>query len=191
MVKDRRQKKQGPRNANKQHGGRCGKAQEIRLKRKAKLDSEGSLGWWGPVKEVLGSKEVGIPRDTAVKINCIWYWLAMSQGESWITLGLCPWNSQARILEWVVILFSRGSSWPRDWTWDSCIADGFFTIWTTREAPLLTILASWTEGMWKCNSALKNDWIFLLQSTLHVFPLLSNYKSPEVGSVLFVQPPHA
>ena len=30
---------------------------------------------------------------------------------------------QARILEWVVISFSRGSSQPRDWTWDYCIAD--------------------------------------------------------------------
>ena len=25
-------------------------------------------------------------------------------------------NSQTRILEWVAISFSRGSSWPRDWT---------------------------------------------------------------------------
>ena len=24
---------------------------------------------------------------------------------------------QARILEWLAILFSKGSSWPRDWTW--------------------------------------------------------------------------
>ena len=24
---------------------------------------------------------------------------------------------QARILKWVAISFSRGSSWPRDWTW--------------------------------------------------------------------------
>ena len=31
------------------------------------------------------------------------------------------------------IPFSRGSCWPRDWTWVSCIADGFFTIWATRE----------------------------------------------------------
>ena len=31
---------------------------------------------------------------------------------------------QARIPEWVAIPFSRGSSWPRDWTWDSCIAPG-------------------------------------------------------------------
>ena len=34
---------------------------------------------------------------------------------------------QARILEWVAIPFSRGSSWPRDWTCVSCIAGRFFT----------------------------------------------------------------
>ena len=36
---------------------------------------------------------------------------------------------QARILQWVAMPFSRGSSWPRDWTWVSCIAGGLFTIW--------------------------------------------------------------
>ena len=41
---------------------------------------------------------------------------------------------QARILEWVVISFSRGSSWPRDWTWVFCIEGRSFTIWSTREA---------------------------------------------------------
>ena len=37
---------------------------------------------------------------------------------------------QARILEWVAVPSSRGSSWPRDWTlvsWRSCIVGGFFT----------------------------------------------------------------
>ena len=41
---------------------------------------------------------------------------------------------QARILEWVVIPFSRGSSQPRNWTWVPCIAGRFFTIWATRQA---------------------------------------------------------
>ena len=36
-------------------------------------------------------------------------------------------SSQARIMEWVAISFSRGSSQPRDQTPVSCIADGFFT----------------------------------------------------------------
>ena len=38
---------------------------------------------------------------------------------------------QSRILEWVAIPFSRGSSWPRSRTWVSCIVGGFFTIWAT------------------------------------------------------------
>ena len=40
---------------------------------------------------------------------------------------------QARILEWVATPYSRGSSWPRDWTWVSSIAGRFFTMWATRE----------------------------------------------------------
>ena len=35
---------------------------------------------------------------------------------------------QARILEWIAIPFSRGSSQPRDQTQASHIAGGFFTI---------------------------------------------------------------
>ena len=41
---------------------------------------------------------------------------------------------QPRILEWVAILFSQGSSQTKDWTQVSSIAGGFFTIWATREA---------------------------------------------------------
>ena len=39
---------------------------------------------------------------------------------------------QARILEWVMSP-SKGSSWPRDQTWISCIAGGLYH-WATREA---------------------------------------------------------
>ena len=35
---------------------------------------------------------------------------------------------QARIMEWVAVS-SMGSFWPRDWTWISCIAGRFFTVW--------------------------------------------------------------
>ena len=43
---------------------------------------------------------------------------------------------QARVLEWVVISFSKGSSQPRDRTWVSCIAGRRFNLWATREALL-------------------------------------------------------
>ena len=41
---------------------------------------------------------------------------------------------QARILEWLAMPSSRGSSQPRDWIQVSWIAGGFFTVWATREA---------------------------------------------------------
>ena len=44
---------------------------------------------------------------------------------------------QARVLEWVAISSSRGSSQPRDWTRVSRIAGRHFTIWATTEAPSL------------------------------------------------------
>jgi len=38
---------------------------------------------------------------------------------------------QARILAWIAIPFFKGSSWPRDRMWVSCIAGRFFTVWAT------------------------------------------------------------
>ena len=46
---------------------------------------------------------------------------------------------QARILEWVAISFSRGSSRPRDRTRMSRIAGRRFNLWATREAPKNTL----------------------------------------------------
>ena len=45
-----------------------------------------------------------------------------------------PWALQTRILEWVAVPFSKGSSQLRDQTQVSGIAGGFFTNWATREA---------------------------------------------------------
>ena len=45
---------------------------------------------------------------------------------------------QARILEWIAIPISRGSSKPRDWTLVSCITSRVFTIWVTGK--------SWSES---------------------------------------------
>ena len=47
---------------------------------------------------------------------------------------------QARILEWVSIPFSRGSSQPRDQTQVSSIAHSFFTIWATQEVPKIFLV---------------------------------------------------
>ena len=42
--------------------------------------------------------------------------------------------SQARILEWLAISYSRGSSQTRGWAWVSCIGRQILYHWVTREA---------------------------------------------------------
>ena len=44
---------------------------------------------------------------------------------------------QARILQWVAISESMGSSWPRNWTHISCIAGRFFTTETHGKPEIL------------------------------------------------------
>ena len=46
-----------------------------------------------------------------------------------------------RILKWVACPFSKGFSWPRNWTRVSCIAGGFFTSWATRTLQTLLVSA--------------------------------------------------
>jgi len=49
---------------------------------------------------------------------------------------------QARILEWVAISFSRGSSWSWDQTWVSHIAARFFIIWATSSVQFSSVAQS-------------------------------------------------
>ena len=73
--------------------------------------------------------------------------------------------SQARILEWVAIPFSRGSSWPKDWTKVSHLAGRFFTIWATGETihqfKPWKIAHHWPqEGKVGNSSRLTHSWYF-------------------------------
>ena len=52
---------------------------------------------------------------------------------------------QARVLEWVVISFSRGSSWSGDWTQFSRITGKCFTLWATRKALVLLLLSRFSH----------------------------------------------
>ena len=73
---------------------------------------------------------------------------ATEQQQQHIQLFVTPWTlahqvpvsigiSQARILKWAVISFSRGSSWPRNGTHISCIGRWIPYSWATREACIL------------------------------------------------------
>ena len=59
---------------------------------------------------------------------------------------------QVRILEWVAIPFSRGSSPPRDQTQVSCIAGRFFTVWASRSpirkglCKYQSLVCRWRQG---------------------------------------------
>ena len=77
---------------------------------------------WAGRRSSRGKKEVAQSCQTLGPMDC------SPPGSS--SQGI----SQARILEWVAISFSRGSSWPRDRTWVSRIAGRRFTFWATREA---------------------------------------------------------
>ena len=86
-----------------------------------------------------------LPVGTQSKIFTIWFFkfavCVLSHIQPFLTLWtiahqdpLSMGFSQARILEWVALPFSRGSSQPRDWTWVFCISGELFTHWTIREA---------------------------------------------------------
>jgi len=78
---------------------------------------------------------------------------------------------QARILEWVVYPFSRGSFWLRNWTGVSCIVGGFFTSWATRgahsirslrKAKKLSCFVSWIFLLFR-GECMQNSNIFLVR----------------------------
>ena len=71
---------------------------------------------------------------------------------------------EARILEWVALPSSRGSSWPRDQTQVSSIADGFFTVWTTREAHFQFSSAQLLSCVW----LFATPWIAACQASLSI-----------------------
>ena len=75
--------------------------------------------------------------------------------------------SQARILKWVVISFSRGSSQPRDWTSISFIGRWVLYRWATGEEALL----------YRCDWL--NHWSLKIDSTSSPSPLPGKKKFPE------------
>ena len=88
--------------------------------------SSASSFWWNP-------PQVGTVSLTTVCESLSWVQLFATLRTHGASIhGIL----QARILEWVAIPLSRGSSQLRDWTWVPYIAGRFFTIWATRETLL-------------------------------------------------------
>ena len=72
--------------------------------------------------------------DSLQSDKCNWHQLCLTLCN---LMHYSPWGSsvhwilRARILEWIVIPFSREFSWPGVWTWVSFIAGRYFIIWAT------------------------------------------------------------
>ena len=101
---------------------------------------------------VLTSKS---PPFTATQfVHCITSWKLVTQSCPTLcnSMDCSPPGSsvhgilQVRILEWVAIPFSRGSSQPRDWTHISWITGRFFTVW--EYASYLYIQPVNTHSIW-------------------------------------------
>ena len=77
---------------------------------------------------------------TSLGSLCMWHLVAQLYPTLWDSTDCSPPNSsvhgisQARILDWAAISFSRASSRPRDRNRVSCIAGGLFTSKSPREA---------------------------------------------------------
>ena len=90
----------------------------------------------------------GKVRSLKMSLKIHWSEVKWSESRSITSYSLWPHDCtvhgilQARMLEWVAFLFSRGSYQPRDQTWVSSIAGGFFTSWATREAQYIRM---WSE----------------------------------------------
>ena len=80
---------------------------------------------------------------------------------------------QARILKWDAISFSRGSSWPRHWTWVSCMAGRFFFYClslTASQSHQLQTSSGWGFGLqhvlWEDTTFSAKQKMVLLSQTL-------------------------
>ena len=137
--------------AGKLRSGKCSCAIEVQVIHKAQSTEQGlfrhgqsiALSYWQSIQIPLQA-----PLIQALS-GLIVFYLPKERKWKWSRLvvsTLCdpvdcslPGSSvhgilQARILEWVAISFSRGSSWPRDRTRFSGVGGRHFNLWATREA---------------------------------------------------------
>ena len=96
----------------------------------------------------------------SVTQSCLTLWDPMDCSPPGSVHGI----SQARILEWVAISFSRGSCQSRDRTQVSYTAGRFFTVWATRKTP--TYMRGLINACWN-KTPLKLHLRILLSERLH------------------------
>ena len=96
----------------------------------------------GPLRDLGGDTARTLAVHRSLPCVCMYVQLcpALCDPREWSPPGSSVhWILQARILVWVAIFFSRGSSGPRDQTQVSCIAGRFFTTEPPGKPPLQII----------------------------------------------------
>ena len=147
--------------------------------------------------------------DTACKLS--WILMAIlkskSDSRSFVSDSLQPVDCslpdssvhgilQARILEWVAIPFSRGSSQSKDWTQDCCIAGRFFSVcppswYQMAESPIINhivsvdYLAEHEVKSLSCPQLFVTPWTVACTKLLHPWDFLG--KSTGVGCHFLLQ----
>ena len=114
----------------------------------APLSMGNSLGKNTGVGAIPFSRESSQPRD----------WTQVSHRK--LILYQLNQKGSPRILEWVAYPFSSRSSWPRNRTGISWIADGFFTSWDTKE--VLSLRDDACEMLSLCGSVHHCPWFLLI-----------------------------
>ena len=110
----------------------------------------------------------------------VWKCKSLSHVQPSVTLWSVLWILHTRILEWIAIPFSKGSSWPRDWTWVFCTAGRFFTIWANREAQNNISSVQLLRRVW----LFATPWIVAHQASLSTTNFRSLLKLMSIESVM-------
>ena len=120
--------------------------------------NSGCWGVWGSEKGRRVEREHERASFAAVNLNVTQSSLTICDPKGYSLPGssihgIFP----ARILEWIAIPFSRGTSWPGAWTWVSCITGRVFTVCATREPSsaagscyFFICLLEWPQSSWIC-----------------------------------------
>ena len=101
--------------------------------KRRKPDTNGRILW-------LCFYEVKWKSNTGVGRLSLLQGIFLTQESNWGLLHCrqilyqLSYQGSPRIMEWIAYPFSSRSSRPKNWTRVSCIASGFFTNWTIREA---------------------------------------------------------
>ena len=118
----------------------------------------------------------------------------MGKSLSWVQLFATPWtvalqaplstNSQARILKWGAIPFSRGSSRLRDGTWVSLIAGRFFILSELPGKPqsILYHTPQWEDDKEGVNLLFL---LVVLAPSISLFGHLQTWRHPRVSRSVF------